>query len=125
MNLRSSLAAALVAVAAVSLATAGLAEHAPAPSSVDAELSRHRGRVHRPLVPRSSPERTPEPTEEPGRQSGSSEGAGTHIEGSVTERHVIHGSGSIAVTSGAVDEGSGGAEADRSYVGPRPRPRRR
>jgi hypothetical protein len=126
VKLRSSLAAGLVAVAAVSLATAGLAERsAPPASSVDADLTRH-ARRHRPLVPRSRP--TPEPTEEPDdvrRQSGSSEGTGTHIEGSVTEHHRISGSGSISVSSGAVDEGTGGREADASRVGPQIRGRRR
>lgn len=123
-NLRSSLAAGLVAVTAVALATAGLAERSERPdSSVDADLARHRAK-HRPLVPRSRPERTPKPTDEPQRQSGSSEGAGKHIEGSVTERHRISGSGSISVSSGAVDEGDGGADADLSRSGPRIRRRR-
>ena len=125
MHLRSSLAAGLVAVAAVSLATAGLTERAKTSSSVDAGLARHRGHAQRPLVPRSRPEKTPEPTEAPGHQSGSSEGTGKHIEGSVTEHHHVHGSGTIAVTSGAVDEGDGGGDADASHVGPPIRRHRR
>jgi len=125
-HFRSTLAAGLVAVAAVSLATAGLAERSsPEPSSVNAEFARHRRHARRPLVPRTRPERTPKPTEEPGHQSGSSEGMGKHIEGSVSEHHDIHGSGSISVSSGAVDEGDGGSDAELSHFGPRPRPRRR
>ena len=123
-NLKSSLAAGLVAVTAVALATAGLADRTERPaSSVDGDLARHR-RSHRPLVPRSRPARTPEPTDEPQRQSGSSEGTGKHIEGSVTEHHRISGSGSISVSSGAVDEGDGGTDADLSRAGPRVRRRR-
>jgi hypothetical protein len=125
VNIRSTLAAGLVAVAAVALATAGLAERSSTPSSMDADLARHRGHARRPLVPRSRPERTPKPTEEPRRQSGSSEGTGKHIEGSVTERHHVHGSGSISVSSGAVDEGSGGSDADASHAGPPIRRNRR
>jgi hypothetical protein len=125
VKLRHSLAAGLIAVTALALATAGIAERSTPSSSVDADVARHRAPHRRPLVPRSRPERTPTPTEEPGRQSGSSEGTGKRIEGSVTEHHRIHGSGSIGVTSGAVDEGTGGAESDASRFGPPIRRRRR
>jgi len=115
-GLRGSLAAGLVAVAAVALATAGLAERST--RSVDAELARHRAKAQRTLVPRTRPDRTPKSAETSRDQSGSSQGPGKHIVGTVTEHHRIHGSGSISVTSGAVDEGSGGSDNDADRFGP-------
>ena len=124
-GIKGPLAAGLVAVAALALATVGLAERPSPTASVDADLARHRGRVHRPAAPRSHPTPAPTPTEDPGRQSGSSEGTGKHIEGTVSEHHDIHGSGAVSVTSGAVDEGDGGSDADLSRSGPPIRKRRR
>lgn len=116
----------LVLVAALGLATIAVTRpDEPARSSDRASFARHRERTHRrPLVPRTPREpREPEEDENTKKQSGSSEGGGVYV-ANKTERHRVSGSGSIAVTSGAVDEGTGGN--DSHLVGsPRPRPRRR
>jgi hypothetical protein len=117
MKRRTAIAIGLVVVTAAALAVLAVSK----PWSDDAEFARHRGPVKRAFHPERS---TPKPTDEPAQeQHGSSQGPGVHIEGSKTEHHNIHGSGSIAVTSGAVDPGTGGKDANASLVGPR-RPRR-
>lgn len=126
MSRRLAIGIGLVLVAALSFATVAVSRTREADRPSDrTSFARHRDREQRrPLVPRTP--KAPEPEEDDEnatKQSGSSEGGGVHIDRE-TEHHRISGSGSIAVTSGAVDEGTGGGESHGSFVGPR-RPKRR
>lgn len=116
----------LVLVAALGLATIAVTRPSESDRTSDrTSFARHRERAQRrPLVPRTR--ETPEPEQDEDedgttRQSGSSKGGGVYV-ANKTEHHRVSGSGSIAVTSGAVDEGTGGNESHG--VGRRPRSRR-
>ncbi len=66
-----------------------------------------------------TPEPTPAPSEGPGR-SGSSEGSSRQADSAPkTERHEIHGSGTIGVVSGTVDPGK---KTGGGYVVGSPKP---
>jgi hypothetical protein len=121
VKLRTFILVGLVCVAAASIAAVAVTKPWD-----DADLARHRRGPAR-VLPPQRPTPTPAPTDDTEtHQHGSSEGDGS---GPVTktERHEIHGSGSVVVVSGAVDAGTGGSDTQGSYVGPprRPRPPRR
>jgi hypothetical protein len=127
MSRRAAILIGVMLIAALGLATLAAARPEPSDRPSDrASFVRHRERAQRrPLVPR--PRETREPTEsdeDTTTQSGSSQGGGVYV-ANKTEHHRVSGSGSIGVTSGAVDQGTGGGESRQSFVGQRrTRPRR-
>ena len=120
MKLRISVALGLAIVAASSLTTAAITKT----WDDNAQLARHRDARATRVLPRARPAPTPTTDLDTSHQRGSKEGEGSTTGPlTKTEHHEVHGSGSITVVSGAVDPGTGGSDAQGSYVGP-PRPPR-